>query len=640
MKLQTETELQQWRRWADRQMTDPGIILFVELAVGFLAGFMLGAAGLGNVMQPFSLAVLCAGLPGWLPMSFAIGGSLGYWAFWGQAGVQGIAWIAAGLPVCVLLRDDGRSRGLLRPSLAAFIVAFGGLIFQIRRAEHIAVGLYLLRIGLAFGATCLAQIVRYRRRPGADALAIGIGMLAMVQIAPIRWLNLGFITAGVLVLWMDFPAVALTGLALDLAGIVPVPMTAVLCLAYLAGRVPFLPRRFRALVPGLSYLAVMGLCGRSDWSPVPALILGGMGCLLLPKQKEAEEKPAAEHDVQDRLESVAAVLAQTKRLLQSEADYPPDEGALIARAADRACEGCELRKKCRAAEKTRFLPNTLLHRASITGEDVPENCKQKERLLDQLQHSREQYRLLLADRQRQQEYRNAVMQQYGFLAEYLQALADGLFQTEKPLHPGFRPEVAACSRGREEVNGDRCCWFTGIGGHYYVLICDGMGTGDEAAYEAKLAGTVLRRMLSAGYPADKALQSLNSLCILRGSAGAVSVDLAEADLTTGRATLYKWGAAPSWLLNPASPEKIGQECLPPGISLEEGAQTVDRVILHSGVALLMVSDGVDAESAVAALEGEYDQPAGFLAALVLENGRTEVPDDATAVVLRLHRLAE
>ncbi len=70
---------------------------------------------------------------------------------------------------------------------------------------------------------------------------------------------------------------------------------------------------------------------------------------------------------------------------------------------------------------------------------------------------------------------------------------------------------------------------------YYIARCDGMGTGEEAAKEGKLSGDMLRRLLAAGYPPEYALRTVNSLCALRGKAGAVTIDLAELRLDTGRA---------------------------------------------------------------------------------------------------------
>lgn len=635
MKIQTGRKTSGWQRRLGRYMADPAVRFFVELAAGFLGGFCLSAAGLGNLPQPFCLGVLCAGLPGWLGMAFSVGGSLGYWSFWGQIGLQGIVWIALGLPVCVMQGKPGQK--LLFPGLAAMIVAFSGAVFQIWQAEQVGVPMYLLRMILAFGMTCVVQMLR-NQDPVARCLAVGIGVLALAQIAPLTFLNLGFVAAGAIGLMAPFPVVALAGLGLDLAGITSVPMTGVLCVVYLLRLIPWLPRKATCLLPVLVYLPIMGLCGVNQWLPIPALALGGVGVWLAPTAREEEEDRSVEAYVQARLEKAAMVMVQASQLLQGTVAYPVDEGAVLSHATERACGGCDHRKDCRAAERAKLLPQTLLHQSSITLENVPSGCRKKGQMLTELQHGQEQYRLLLADRLRQQEYRSAVMQQYGFLAEYLQKLSDELPHRQEEPAPRFRPEVAVCSRGKEVVNGDRCFWFAGTKGRYYLLLCDGMGTGEGAAYEARIAGSMLRRLLVAGYSATAALQSINSLCVLRHNAGAVTVDLAEVDLLTGRASLHKWGAAPSWLLGQGAPEKIGRECPPPGLSLEEDRQTIDRVSLHNGATLVMISDGVDGAYAVEALEGDYDQPAGFLATLVLENGVAEVPDDATAAILRLNPL--
>lgn len=634
--MRMKMEGQRWRTLLDPEMVTPATGRYLELGAAFVGGFCLSAASLAGGAQPFALAVLCAGLPGWLPMAFALGGGLGYWWFWGQAGLQGLVWLAIGLPVCLTAADE-RGQELLAPGLAALIVAAGGLVFQLWQQEQVSVALYLLRIALAFGATCLIRSLRRRRNPAGEAVAVAAGMLALVQIAPLSFLNLGFLAAGWIAMVAPFSMVAMGGLALDLAGEVAVPMTAVLCLAYFAGQIPVLPRRGRALVPALAYLVVMGLCGQHQWQPLPALALGGLTALLPRTEKARTEAPLGEDPLQGRLEAISAVLGQGRRLLGQVSLPPLDEGAVIARVADRACGGCALRKSCPAATRARYLPQALLHQSAITVENMPTDCKKRERLLLEVQQGQDLYRLLLADRQRQQEYRTAVMQQYGFLSDYLLELADAPPQRPRT-PPRYRPEVAVCSRGRENTNGDRCFRFPGTENRYYLLLCDGMGTGEGAAYEARLAGGMLRRMLAAGCAARAALQSVNSLCVLRGSAGAVTMDLAEADLLTGRVTLYKWGAAPSWYCGQTGVQMLGSACPPPGLSVEDDPETVDRLRLQSGDVLLLFSDGVDGEDAVAALEGQWDQPAGFLAALALEGGANGVPDDATAAVLRLHSL--
>ena len=80
------------------------------------------------------------------------------------------------------------------------------------------------------------------------------------------------------------------------------------------------------------------------------------------------------------------------------------------------------------------------------------------------------------------EYQAALAQQYRFLGEYLRSLADRLPRKMERAEPEFQAEVAARSKGKERANGDRCIAFSGSDCRYYVLLCDGMGTGLGAAW--------------------------------------------------------------------------------------------------------------------------------------------------------------
>ena len=637
MKMQLGDSAYRWRRLARKWMADRQIRQLLMGAGCLAGGFCLSAASLGGYAQPFCLSALCVGTTGWLPLPFAIGSGLGYWVFWGQAGLQSIFWLALGLPICLWLGQKEKTPAVLASGLTGLVVAVSGVIFQLWQGEAAPIGMYLLRTALAFGATWLFGLVQERQTPAADWVAMGIGVLALAQIAPLPFLPLGYVAAGLMALAAPFPAVAMAGLALDLSGVTLVPMTAVLCGAYLARLLPGLPKAGQTAMLPVVYTLVMLLCGRTDFAPLPGLLLGGFLYLLLPVQAQGLKRRGGVDMAQVHLEMTAVALEQAQQLLQEAKPHPLDEQALMMRAAERACGGCTV-KNCPASAQARALPKELLHRVALEEEDAPHDCKKKGRLLRSLQLGQEQYRSLKADRDRRQEYRAAVIQQYEFLAAYLREMAEDLPKEQQKRQVRFQPEVAVCSQGKENANGDRCLWFSGTANRYYVLLCDGMGTGEGAAYEAKIAGNMLRRLLIAGYPAQYALRSLNSLCVLRGRAGAVTVDLVETDLRTGQAVLYKWGAASSWLLDKTGPARIGQEGPPPGICMEEVQETVDRFSLQQGAALVLLSDGLDGETAVAALKGDYDQPAGFLASAILDGGKSENPDDATAAVLRLWQI--
>jgi stage II sporulation protein E len=166
-----------------------------------------------------------------------------------------------------------------------------------------------------------------------------------------------------------------------------------------------------------------------------------------------------------------------------------------------------------------------------------------------------------------------------------------------------------------------------------------MGTGIGAEAEGKTAANLLKRLLTAGYPAEYALRSLNSLCTLRGSAGAVTVDLAQIDLEKGKVELYKWGAAPSYLLSDGVAEKIGTAGTPPGLSVTQCRETVDKLSLRRGETLILLSDGVDGEAAMRRACDLTELAPGEMASRVLQYGRGSGSDDATAAVIRLHPAA-
>ena len=180
--------------------------------------------------------------------------------------------------------------------------------------------------------------------------------------------------------------------------------------------------------------------------------------------------------------------------------------------------------------------------------------------------------------------------------------------------------------------------FAGTECRYYVLLCDGMGTGEAAARDAQTMGNMLRHLLAAGYPAAYALRSINSICALQGRAGAVTLDLAELRLDTGKVTLYKWGAAPSYVISRGEPIRVGTATPPPGLSVTDGRETVQRLSLRRGETLVLLSDGVGGEESLR--RGQFDEnvDAGILAAHILEDSPGE-SDDATVAVIRLHGTA-
>ena len=77
------------------------------------------------------------------------------------------------------------------------------------------------------------------------------------------------------------------------------------------------------------------------------------------------------------------MLLQTQRLLMDVEDYPIDEEAIIAKAAERACGSCPFRNKCK--EEPAHMSTALLHKPLGNGADLPVSCRKSGRLLQELQ---------------------------------------------------------------------------------------------------------------------------------------------------------------------------------------------------------------------------------------------------------------
>ena len=638
MMLPLQTYMRQGKRTLRSLALNPKLHLFLRTFMYFLSGFCLSAASLKHAPLPLAMGLMCA-CTGWSSVLVAFGGSLGYLVFWGSAGYQGLLWLFCGLALTLLMGDRRISRQtpLLLPALAGLVVSASGVIFQTWLSDATPVEIYLLRVCLSGGTVWLFGKVLQGRNPITDWLACSLAVLSLAQISPLPFLNLGYLAAGALSVVGAFPASALAGLALDLAAITPVSMTAVLCGSFLIRFIPKTSKGLSAVAPCVVFVLVMSLTQQFDLSPLPGLFAGSILGIFLPLPSNIPSRRGETGVAQVRLEMVSGVLAQTERLLLEVPEIPIDEDALVTRAAEAACSSCPFRKACKDSRKIAQLSAAILHKPLLNPEELPIICRKSGRFLAQLHREQEHLRSIRADRERQKEYRSAIIQQYRFLSEYLQDLSDGLAQKAHSITPVYEPRVQIFGNRPAADNGDRCFLFAGTQCRYFVLLCDGMGTGMGAVQEGRTAGIFLQKLLSAGFPTEYALESLNSLCALRGRAGAVTVELLELQLDTGKALLYKWGAAPSYLVSKLGAEKVGTAGPPPGLSVTDLRQTVYRLSLRRGEMLVLVSDGVGEEGALHCCTEMADRSPGELATSLLASCQLGGEDDATVVLVTLEQ---
>ncbi len=159
--------------------------------------------------------------------------------------------------------------------------------------------------------------------------------------------------------------------------------------------------------------------------------------------------------------------------------------------------------------------------------------------------------------------------------------------------PRFSAEsaIAALPKKNEELSGDSARTFLNTEGYYYGVLCDGMGSGEAAAYTSGICAEYLMSMLSASNPKELTLQMLN--CVLREESreNSSTVDIFEFDTYTGEGCFLKSGAAPSYVCRGQNVYKVTAKTIPIGITEKIGAEKI-KFKLKAGDIVLMVSDGL------------------------------------------------
>lgn len=129
-------------------------------------------------------------------------------------------------------------------------------------------------------------------------------------------------------------------------------------------------------------------------------------------------------------------------------------------------------------------------------------------------------------------------------------------------------------------------------GNFYMVLSDGMGTGQKAAADSVLCCSLVSLLLRSGYPVDCILAMVNAAMLVRsGEESLATLDIAVINLYTGETEFFKAGASASVALKKFRLLKIEKPSLPVGILGDVKFETVSLAVQDSDVIVLM-SDGV------------------------------------------------
>ena len=633
--------------------------LAAQCGAAFAGGFLLAGVRLLGRNVPAALA-LTASLPFSLPAICAyLGAAAGYLVFWGADGA--FEPIAAGFLIlaelCIFSGLLPRERRWFMPASACCLYLLIGILsllsagLQAGSAAFLAARLLIL-------AVCTAQFtaaVQEHSRAGRCVLALLL-LAGCSAVSLPGGLRLS-VPLAVCAAFLALPgpdaltAAAACGLTLDVTCGGESSMTALLCFAALLCRVPvFRLRAVRAALYLLCCVCGVLFTGAASFLPVAGVALGLLLALLAPqelRQTLDERQSAALEARLSELRRASDLFSEVSRALDRARprDLEPQSAAVFDQAADRVCRSCGRWKDCwqTHAQETYLALSHAAGRIFQSGcaarDDLPaeftERCCYPDGFLAavnealETQRTRRQYQTRLA------ESRSILSDQFRYLSRLLQGVCDPE-RDAAPSVPAYTPDLGYRARGVRggSVSGDHGSCFT-CGEWYYLLLCDGMGTGEEASRESASAIHFLSELLLSGFEAQDALQMLNGVYILRGDGGFSTVDLLQISLVTGEGFLHKWGAAPSYLRQAHRLVKLGAPTPPPGLGVDgRGRGECLRVSMGRGEMLVLVSDGVAPEETERWIRGYKGRSPRELASGILGCG-CETGDDRTAAVLCL-----
>ncbi len=636
--------------------------------------FALSAAQVSQSYAPCALAVVSlsgAQLPGFISLLGAAAGAYAFFDF--QPGLRFLASAILIFSVNTAFFDTRiYTHSAFRPAAATAMTALVQSVYLVARPLQVSIVFFLSLLAQWISFVLLAPVRERNAPPLARQRAAALVLLAVCT-AMIPLQSGGFsagrcLMASALMLLLRAsrdPVRAITiglgaGLAADLTALTP---QCICSAAFAAGCAAAWPARQKrwlsAPLFALSSSALAVLFGVD----MPAVFLyemlgGAVLFLLLPRKilpalrNDEVPEPLPPTILQSQLtQSAAAFRELYDSFFRGTAPAPPENPSVIFdQAAEQVCRKCVLCSTCWHQNYTvtynafNDACPSLLRRGQALAQDFPlhftSRCVHLQDFLSALNGElrsfllRRQYYKRLLDARRQ------AQEQYARLGELLSGTAAVEAMASPPL--GYRIGSALQPKGGCRICGDQLAVFE-VGSTLYLLLSDGMGSGEAAHREAAMTVRLLQQFLSAGIDPVPALKTLSTAWQLRSEDGGgfTTIDLLALQRSTGNATLYKYGAAPSYLKRSGSVTRFTAASLPAGLHSGESEPECSRFSLPGGSFFVMISDGVADETEDEWLQnllaGWTGSDATMLTNLILSECRNRrgLQDDCAVLVLHL-----
>ena len=672
-KLKKRPILEQWfYTQSPLVITRPALRETLSCLLFLVCGFVLSCGQLAGQPAPFVLGLLSAaggGLRGLCTLIGAIAGALTMQTF-----SQGLELTSAGLLTFVTMYIFGSLWVTKQPWFRCLVPGMmraivGGIFLFSRQLTPLLLAGYAQNVLLsALSPLAFDALLQNKRRSVGAMMSLAFFLVGLSRL-PLPWaLNPGVIAACAVTILSarrtdpgTTAAVGVcAGLSLDASLMTGGTWVLTITSGALAGTC--ISRQHKWMRTVLAVTGMLAAMLYLDSVSLQSLANVGIGVLLsliLPgtmivgREESAIEQSSALVEQQLSYGETALHRLYAAIGLDPEQKAQQERERIFDKAANKVCRQCTRYSVCweRNAQDTyqtmRSVLGVILERGEAQREDFPpefsQECRHMEGLLVALNQELGSIACRSQFRNRNEENRMIASRTLLHMSELLEENARQLRSVQITPQEAYTVKIGVAAQGRRgaRISGDRGVCFHTDNGRLYAILCDGMGTGQDAAQESTTAVDTLSDLIQAGMQPDHAMEFLNDMYILRDTGCFSTMDVLELSLITGQGTLYKWGAAPSYVKSGKIVKKLGTAAPPPGLGVgsTSGAEVI-RLSLWGGDMLVLVSDGVvreETEDLLRSYDGENVKELASLLTAQAEAAGGE--DDMTAAVLRLDELA-
>lgn len=640
--------------------------------LGYLAGgYILSCGRISGQPAPFAMGLIAAAGGGLRGLCGLLGAVTGFLTM--QPFSQGLEMTSAGILTFVTMYIFSSlwvtKSGWFQCMVPGIMTASVGSIFLMSRQLTWAVVLGYVQNVLLAALSPLAfdSLLRGKRKSAGNLLAMCLFVLGAVFIPLPLGLKLGTVAGIALSIAaagrVDFGTAAAMGAgiggALDVAtGAGGQWALAMAAGGLFGGAAPGRNRLVRSVLFAVSFLAASLMVGSISTEKGLALGVGLLCSFLIPPGLIVGREESAVAQSAALVEQQLSCGQEALKSLYDAIGIDPDQRVeqeqqhIFDKAAVKVCRRCTRYSHCwekNSRETYNALRGALaaiLERGEAVREDFPEafseECRHVEGLIVALNQELDGIACRSQCRTRNEENRLITSRTLLHLSKLLESNARQLRSDQRIPNEAYTIHVGVSAKGRRgiKVSGDRGICFHTDDGRVYAILCDGAGTGEAAARESLLAVDNLTALIRSGMSPENAMEFLNGMYILRESSGFSTMDVLELSLVTGQGTLYKWGAAPSYIRSGNAVKKVGTAAPPPGLGVGStcGAEVI-RLSLWGGDLVVLLSDGVSGDAVEELILTYEGSDVRELSAMLIS--RAEAlggEDDMTAAVLQLEEL--